>query len=108
MRRKTMTRAKEEKLAQLHEMVATVLVAQVTHKSPEISYDIDGVENVGEDVFDCSPATLATAIKFLKDNSITCDIQKDTNLGALKDALKRKPKHSNVTAIEAARSLEAS
>jgi hypothetical protein len=82
-------------------------VAQVTHQEDEISYDADGLATpTGEKMYTASPATLATAIKFLKDNAITCDIKKDTNMTALKDALKKKNKRSLMTSAEAAASME--
>ena len=51
-----------------------------------------------------TPALLATAARFLKDNDITCDVEQDDNMGSLREALGRKQKKSRLTdASEAAK-----
>lgn len=87
--------------------MATVLTAQVSHQSVEVSFNAMGDEVKGDTVYDCSPAAIATAIKFLKDNSITCDVKNDKNLTGLKAALDKKQKHSRLpTAQQAAEAME--
>ena len=67
------------------------------------------VETGGDDVYSASPALLAVAAKFLKDNQITCDAKLDSNMGKLEDALANKQKHSRLNSGErAARQLEQS
>lgn len=61
--------AGEGELASLH-----VLVAQVLK------------ERLGKAEL-CSAADINAAIKFLKDNSITCSVEKENHLGELKDQL---------------------
>jgi hypothetical protein len=98
-RRESMTnKAKESHLAELHSTVARVLTAQVSHKVPEEVFNADGeCVETGEEVYDASPATLAAAIKFLKDNSITCDLENNEDMNQLRDTLARKQKHSRLT-----------
>jgi hypothetical protein len=43
-----------------------------------------------------TPALLATAARFLKDNDITCDMGQDENMGGLRDALSKKQKKSRL------------
>jgi hypothetical protein len=90
-------RASESALAELHNAVAKVLTDQVQYTEPETQIDGEGnfVETGGE-VYSASPATLATAIKFLKDNQITCDIEQDENMGSLREALSKKQRHSRL------------
>ncbi len=92
-----MTKASESKLAQLHNAVATVLTEQVLHEEEETTFDGEG-ETVGTGVMvkTATPALLATAARFLKDNDITCDVEQDENMSGLRDALGRKQKHSRL------------
>lgn len=92
-----MARATEDKLAGLHDTVATVLTEQVAHRSDETMLGENGeIIPTGEQYYDASPATIAAAVKFLKDNSITCDIKANRNMTNLKDALDKKQKHSRL------------
>jgi len=98
-----MSKASESKLSALHEAVAEVLTAQITHSQEETIFDIDGNEvPTGNTVFTATPATLAAAIKFLKDNSITCDIEVDRNMNNLREALSNKQRHSRLSDPKAA------
>lgn len=92
-----MSKATEEKLSALHAAVADVLTAQVTHQQEDVSFDADGNEvSSGEMVYTASPATIAVAVKFLKDNSITADINTNENLNSLRDQLANKQKRSRL------------
>lgn len=92
-----MSKATERKLGALHGAVAEVLLAQVTRQEAETSFDSNGeLVETGDMIYSASPATLATAIKFLKDNSITCDVEVDTNMNNLKEVLSAKQKHSRL------------
>ena len=62
------TAATEGALGELHNTIATVLTAAVK----------------GTDV---SASVLAVAVKFLKDNDITCVVGKDNKLGELEEAV---------------------
>lgn len=96
-------KATEKKLSALHGAVAEVLLAQVTREEEETTFTEDGeVVTTGEMVYSASPALLATAIKFLKDNSITCDIEVDKNMNSLKETLSAKQKHSRLSSATAA------
>jgi len=63
-----MEKANEELLAALHNQVAHKLLERI--QSPE-----------------ATASDFAQAIKFLKDNEITCDVRASTGLQALKDAI---------------------
>lgn len=92
-----MSKASEKLLGELHGAVAKVLTDQILAQEEVQELDLDGVpQGTGEMEYSASPATLATAIKFLKDNSITCDIRVDKNMGNLADALAKKQKHSRL------------
>lgn len=92
-----MSKATENKLGELHGTVATVLNHQLTHTEPETRINEEGeYEETGEVVHTASPATIAAAIKFLKDNQITCDIKTDTNMNNLRETLKKKQQHSRL------------
>jgi len=91
------SKATESKLASLHGAVAEVLTNQVKRTEPETTFDDEGnCVETGEEVYSASPALVATAIKFLKDNAITCDITQDENMGNLRDALANKQRHSRL------------
>ena len=87
-----MSKETEEGLSILHKAIAATLVEQVSVKSTEFS---DEGEELGE-VFSASPAVLGVAIKFLKDNSITCDMDVDDNMSNLRDLLDKKQKHTRI------------
>lgn len=92
-----MSKATEKALGSLHGAVAKVLTAQVLHEKEETEFDEDGNEiGTGEVVFDASPATIAAAIKFLKDNSITADMETEENMNNLREALAKKQKRSRL------------
>lgn len=92
-----MSKATESKLGKLHGAVAEVLTEQVLHEEAETTFDADGkLIETGNMIRTASPALLATAARFLKDNDITCDIEQDDNMGNLRDALSRKQKHSRL------------
>lgn len=93
-----MSKASETKLSALHGAVAEVLTAQLKHTEAETTFDEEGnCVETGEEVYTASPATIAAAIKFLKDNQITCDIETDENMNNLRDTLAKKQKHSRLT-----------
>lgn len=102
-----MSKASESKLGALHEAVATVLTAQISHQAEETVFNEDGEEvGTGEMVYTAAPATIAAAIKFLKDNQITCDIETDENMNNLRDTLAKKQKHSRLTNAKEAAHLK--
>ena len=93
-----MSKATEDKLSVLHGVVAKVLTAQLEHTAPETMFDEDGdCVETGEVEYDATPATIAAAIKFLKDNQITCDIATNENMNNLKETLANKQRHSRLT-----------
>jgi len=90
-----MSKASEKALGVLHGAIATVLTEQVLMTEEETIINLDGeLEGTGEKLFSASPATIAQAIKFLKDNSITSDIKVDKNMGKLEEALNNKQLNS--------------
>lgn len=92
-----MSKANEKKLGDLHGAVATVLNAQITHQVEETAFDEEGSEvPTGEFVYTAQPAVIAAAIKFLKDNQITCDAEVDENMNNLRESLNKKQKHSRL------------
>jgi len=98
-----MSKASEDKLSNLHGAVAEVLTAQLTHTEAETTFDEDGAcVETGETVYTATPATIAAAIKFLKDNQITCDVEQDDNMNNLRDVLNKKQKHSRLTDAKSA------
>ncbi|ASL24429.1 putative terminase small subunit [Alteromonas phage vB_AspP-H4/4] len=98
-----MSKATELALGDLHGAVAKVLTSQVLHETEETTFDEEGNEvPTGNVAFDASPATIAAAIKFLKDNQITADMETDENMNNLREALARKQKHSRLGDAKAA------
>ncbi|QDP66041.1 MAG: hypothetical protein Unbinned4336contig1000_6 [Prokaryotic dsDNA virus sp.] len=92
-----MSKATESKLEALHGAVATVLTAQIEHKAEVKEFDEDGLEvGTGEMVHTATPATIAAAIKFLKDNQITCDIENNTEMNNLRETLANKQRRSRL------------
>ena len=92
-----MSKANETKLGALHGAVAQVLTAQISHTEEEMILNMDGEEeSTGEVVYTAPPATIAAAIKFLKDNQITCDIEVDENMNNLRESLAKKQRHSRL------------
>ena len=96
-------KATENKLGELHAVVATVLASQLSHQEEGTDFNDEGemVPN-GEMQYSASPAVIAAAIKFLKDNDITADAEQDENLSNLRDVLAKKQKHSRVSGAAAA------
>ena len=89
--------AGENALNDLHTAAATVLTAQVGHQEEEVTFNIDGEEvKTGQMAYTASPATIAAAVKFLKDNKITCDVENDEQMGQLASSLKKRQKHSRL------------
>lgn len=85
-------KASENKLALLHSMVAEVLTDQLSVKRP-LDPELEGTGADGSaEVYSASPALLAAAMKFLKDNDITCDIKTNDNMSSLQETLAKKQK----------------
>lgn len=92
-----MSKANESKLSDLHGAVAQVLTAQISHTEEEMILNMDGEEeSTGKAIYTAAPATIAAAIKFLKDNQITCDIEVDENMNNLRESLAKKQRHSRL------------
>ena len=81
-----MSKATEDKLSALHGTVAGVLMEALSDRITIVS------EETGEEkeIPAASPAMVAQAIKFLKDNDITAAIEEDENLSGLSDMLQQK------------------
>jgi len=84
--------ANEDKLAGLHNALATVIAQQV-QETQEI-YDEDG-NPTGRFFYPATPALLTVAARFLKDNDITCEVEESIGLSELQKALAEKKKHSS-------------
>lgn len=98
-----MSKATESKLSALHSAVAVVLTDQLLQKEAKTDFDVDGnIVETGEEMFNASPATISAAIKFLKDNNITCDIEENKDMSNLREALSKKQRHSRLSDPEAA------
>lgn len=92
-----MSKATELALGELHGAVATVLTAQILQEEAVTELDEEGcVVETGEMVYNASPALLAAAMKFLKDNDITADKKVDKNMDSLANALSKKQKQSRL------------
>ena len=78
----------------LHELVAKVLTIQAGQTEEFITEDGEV-----EVVYTATPATLAIAAKFLKDNSITCAIEEDENLGKLEEIFSAKQKKGRLSLV---------
>lgn len=87
-----MAKVGEGQLVNLHEVVAKVIACQV--EATEEFLDEEGELQV---MFTASPALLSVATKFLKDNSITCAIEEDANLGKLEAIFAGKQKKGRLT-----------
>jgi len=93
-----MSKASEKALSELHGTVAKVLTAQVLQQQSVQELDEDGCPvDTGEMEYIASPALLAAAMKFLKDNDITADKKVDKNMDGLSKALQKKQKHSRLS-----------
>ena len=92
-----MSKGTEDALGSLHEAVTRVLTEQVLHETDETVLNEDGeFVSTGSKVFDASPATISAAVKFLKDNKITCDVDTNDNMDRLRKALDKKVKRSSL------------
>lgn len=97
-----MSKATETVLASLHNAVAMVLTAQLSDKEVKVTFNEDGeAVSTGEEVYTATPATIAAAIKFLKDNNITADEELSENMDGLREALAAKQKHSRLKVVGA-------
>jgi hypothetical protein len=98
--------ATEHEMEILHKAVATVLTSQINHQEEVVTWDAEGNEvSTGEMKYTAAPATMAAAIKFLKDNQITCDIEDNKEMGSLKKALDQKQKRSRLGNAKGAANL---
>ena len=95
-----MTKAKtagESELSFLHKLLAEVLADQLRESVTD--KDEDGKATV---VFTATPALLTIVARFLKDNSITCEIEDSEELSALEEQLtKLKKNRAKITSISA-------
>ena len=90
-----MSKASEKALGDLHGIVAEALAEIISHTVEETTFNEDGEEvPTGGRVYTVQPAMVAAAIKLLKDNSITCDVETNTNMNNLRESLNKKQKHS--------------
>jgi hypothetical protein len=102
-----MSRATETKLAALHGAVAECLVEQIEAVEEETIFDENGLEQkTGNMVRTVTPATLAVATKFLKDNQITCEIEQNENMETLSDLLSKKQQRSRLGSASVAAKLQ--
>ena len=81
--------ATEEKLASLHDAVADALTAGI--KETKTVTDEETGEVLTYHV--ANPALLTVAIKFLKDNDITCQPSEENKIGGLKAELAERKKN---------------
>lgn len=89
-----MSKATESVLNELHALVAKVLADQLEMHEKVSVLNPDGGEGEIE-LSTVSPAMIAQAIKFLKDNNITATPETDENLSRLKDSLNKRTRHSD-------------
>jgi hypothetical protein len=90
-----MSRASETQMGSLHGILAQVIAAQVG--ATEEYLDEEGELNV---MYSASPALLAIAAKFLKDNEITCAVELDENLGKLEAIMANKQKKGRLALVD--------
>lgn len=83
-----MAKATEDELSALHGAVARVLREQLEEKA--VITDSDTGEE--REVSMATPAMIAAATKFLKDNNVTASIEDDENLSELQDQLEKNRK----------------
>lgn len=90
--------ANEKELASLHSILAKVLAAQIGQEVEEYAdddIDEEGVVREGAEpvrVYVATPALLTVAARFLKDNDITCEVDKSKGVSELKDKLAKRKK----------------
>ena len=80
------TKATEKELEQLHAVVASVLKTQLTATATVVNEEGEIIE-----MSMVTPAIIAQAIKFLKDNNITATPEIGDDLDDLANMLKDKP-----------------
>ena len=96
-----MSKANQEALENLHALLAEVLISQISHTVEETTFDLEGNEvPTGKTIFTASPATMAAAIKFLKDNEIKRDEEVKMGANELREALQQKQKHSRIQSVQ--------
>lgn len=93
---KKKTTATESELNALHSVVAKTINEQLT-----ATMQVDMGDGETKEVSMATPALLAQAIKFLKDNNITATPDEDENLAELKDLLESKQKRGRLHLVEA-------
>jgi len=93
---------KQTELNNLHELLAQVMAIQVGDKATWVNEEGEVVSS-----YTASPALLAVAAKFLKDNEITCSVEDDANLGELDNLLSKKQKKGRLALVDAAPEHEA-
>lgn len=92
-----MARASESKLADLHDQVTDTLKIMTTIRTvTRVGKDGQGVEEEVEP----SPATLAVAAKFLKDNSIFSAPEQSGAMDALKEQLDSRKNKRKLTVAD--------
>lgn len=92
-----MSKASETALGELHGALAVALTSIVSNQEEDTTFDADGNEiGTGKMRYTASPAFFAAAVKLLKDNQITCDIEVDTNMSNLRESLAKKQRHSRL------------
>jgi len=95
-----MSKAAETELSDLHGLVAQVLKTKLG-ETMTITNDDGSVQTVSV----ATPADIAVAVKFLKDNDITASVADDDNLADLRETLQAnqnrrgKPRLASVTEI---------
>lgn len=93
-----MSKASESALGALHGVLAKVLHEQVTRTEDEEVFDEEGaVVKTGNVIYTATPATLAIAAKFLKDNDITVDVEVNTSMSGIRAELAKKQKQSRLS-----------
>ena len=86
--------ASSKELGGLHDAIATVLAAQISETQKEL--DADG-NTTDVEFHTATPALLTVAIKFLKDNDITCTVEDSKGLSEMQDELaKRRKRRDNI------------
>jgi len=98
----SMSKATEDKLNELHGVLADTFIEMVVEEEDVMEFNEDGAKSTGERRRCASPAVLNAARGFLKDNEITADISVDNSMSSLKDLLKNKPKQSRLKDAAAA------
>lgn len=90
-----MSKATETELEALHAVVAAVLKAQLQATSTIIGEDGEEVE-----MSLVTPAIIAQAIKFLKDNNITATLEQGSDMESVRDMLAGKQKKGRLQLVD--------